>query len=243
MAYRSLAGAFPFAEDKLVASRLGLYTTYPRSADARIRVRAALGVQPNTTLALFFGGIRPYKNVETAIAALAADSSGAIELLIAGHESGYPDSDPHDQLGRTRRLVQQSGVADRVHLMPGIFGYADTAALLEAADVVLLPYLESWGSGLVCLAMSFGKPVIVTRTGGMEEYVEDYQAAVVLDEPTRDAVLAALHQTREQYHAGGSVATRPAHLEWSHIVRDLVPSILPPRRRGSARRSVLRAAG
>ncbi len=225
MARDALAREFPQAARKVVVQHHGLYTTYPRDPAARDCMRRQLGVGPDTTLALFFGGVRPYKNVDAAIGAIAADSSRTTALLVAGWEMGYPDSDARDPLGRTRRLAEQAGVLDRVHLRPGPFGYAETSALFEASDVVLLPYLESYGSGLLLLAMSFGKHVVITRTGGMEEYMERYPAHVLLDASSGGAVSAAVQETRERLRTEPPGPRLP-ELEWRHIVRELLPHIL-----------------
>ena len=223
MAREALAVAFPGTAEKLVVAPHGLYTAYPSSVDGRARVREQLGVSSETTLILFFGGIRPYKNVDVAISALSEETSGQFHMLVAGRESGYPDLDDSDPLGRTRRLVERAGVQDRVHFMTGPFSYQATSDLFDAADVVLLPYTESWGSGLLLLAMSFRKSVIVTRTGGMDEYVQNYPASVILEHANAGSVLAALHTSRA---LSGSEPSRPPELEWPHIVRALLPRVL-----------------
>jgi glycosyltransferase involved in cell wall biosynthesis len=225
MAKQSLAQAFPVAASKLVVAHHGLYTTYPESPRGREAVRASLGVAPDVTLALCFGGIRPYKNVEGVIAAVAADDSKSIEVLVAGREGGYPDERPDDPLSRTRRLASEANASDRVRLLSGKFSNPMTADLMAAADVVMLPYLESWGSGLLLLAMSFAKPIIITRTGGMDEYVEQYPAAIVLDDPSPGNILEALRVTRARAKSKAPPAPRPPHLEWEHILRGLIPQI------------------
>ncbi len=42
-----------------------------------------------------------------------------------------------------------------------------------AADLAVLPYREATGSGVLQLAFGLGVPVVATRTGGMDEVVED----------------------------------------------------------------------
>lgn len=229
MAADALGQAFRFAEHKLVISRHGLYTTYPRNPARRDEVRARLGVRKGTTLALIYGAIRPYKNVQTAIDALRSPEALQIELLIAGRETGYglTDVDPSDMLHRTREYVSESGLTDRVHLVPGRFTNAQTADFFEAADLVLLPYLESWGSGLLCLALSYGKPVVVSRTGGMDEYVEGMPSAIVLDDVTPRTVRTALQQMRHRLRNGLKEGSRPVELEWPNIVGKLLPQLLP----------------
>lgn len=223
-----LAREFPGVSSKIVISPHGLYTTtYPRRPEARDRVRRSLGVSSDVPLVLFFGGVRPYKNVDVVIRSLAADRVGKIVFIVAGRESGYTESSTDDPLARTRRLATEWNVLDRVRLIPGIFDYATTSELLEACDIVVLPYTESYGSGLLLLAMSFGKQIVATRTGGMDEYLADYPAHDLLDTTTEENLLAALHRAARRIRRGGScLASRPAHLEWSHILRKLMPRLV-----------------
>jgi glycosyltransferase involved in cell wall biosynthesis len=63
-----------------------------------------------------------------------------------------------------------------------------TAEILEAADIVLLPYIESFGSGLLLLAMTFGKFIVATQTGGMDEYLARYPRHTLLEGPSSASV-------------------------------------------------------
>jgi glycosyltransferase involved in cell wall biosynthesis len=224
-ARRVLLREYPYLAPKAIASWHGLYTTYPRLAERRPYVRARLGIAPETHAVLLFGGVRPYKNVDSLIDALAADRQGSWVLVVAGHESGYDDCGGTDRLSRTRRLVEERGLQDRVRLLAGPFSAEETAELFEASDMVALPYLESYGSGLLLLAMSFGKLVIATRTGGMDEYVQEYPAHVLMESARGDDVLAALHRAQSMLPILPTETPRPPSLEWSSIVADLIPRL------------------
>jgi glycosyltransferase involved in cell wall biosynthesis len=223
----ALARTFTEAASKVLVAPHGLYTAYQRNPEGRHRLRQALGLASDERLILCFGGIRPYKNSEAVIDALKQDSP-RFRLLIAGRESGYPDSNREDPLGRMRRLVAAAGLNARVHLRVGPFAYGETAAMFEAADVVALPYLESYGSGVLLLAMSFGKPVIATATGGMEEYLRHYPAHEMVTTPTGQGVRDALTRldTRLRRSGGLVPAPRPSQFEWITIARDLLPQLL-----------------
>ena len=43
----------------------------------------------------------------------------------------------------------------------------ETPIWFSAADVVVLPYLEATGSAVAAQALSFGKPILATRTGSL----------------------------------------------------------------------------
>lgn len=225
-ARKSLLDEYPGLAAKTLVSPHGLYTVYPRRPEARAALRGRLGIAPDAPVVLCFGGIRPYKNVDAVIAAVAADSAGRFTLIVAGHEAYFSDSNSTDPLAHCRRLVRELSVGDRVHLIPGPFDYPETAELLEGADIVALPYLESYGSGQLLLAMSFGKYVIATRTGGMEEYLARYPAHAMVEGTGSEEVLSALRQVDQKMKSGGrALGVRPPEYEWSAIVRALMPRL------------------
>ncbi|MEO8561620.1 MAG: hypothetical protein ABI601_06070 [bacterium] len=219
----ALAAMFPEVAERIVESRHGTYTLYPRLPAARDRVRARLGVADDVVLALVFGGVRPYKNVEEMLEALRDDRCRNVVAAVAGWEWGYDDLVRGDRLGRTRRLVDRLGVADRVRLLPGPFGVAQTAALFEASDVVPLPYLESSGSGVLCLGLTFQRHLLCTRTGGMDEYLADYAAHTVLDSGGVEDIATGLAAAEREITAPGRVAPEtPVALHWDALVVGLL---------------------
>jgi glycosyltransferase involved in cell wall biosynthesis len=98
--------------------------------------------------------------------------------------------------------------------------------VFEAADIVVLPYRESYGSGVLLLAMSFGKAIVATDTGGMGEYAGSYDPiGIVPANVSPEELLQQLKAAAARLHTGGVPAGRPADLEWSAIVRAMLPSL------------------
>ncbi|GJG89802.1 hypothetical protein tb265_49830 [Gemmatimonadetes bacterium T265] len=226
----ALEAAFPTARGRTVVARHGTYSIYPRVPGARAHLRAHLDLPPDATIVLFFGGVRPYKNLDAVTEALAAPGCDDLVLVVAGWEWGGDGGSPDDRLARTRRRVAAAGLDPRVRLLPGPFGVQQTAELFEAADIVALPYLESSGSGVLCLAMTFGRHVLCTATGGMAEYVADYPRATLLERGTPAAVGAGLRAAAVAVGAdrGDGAACPTPHLAWPHIVRGLLPALATP---------------
>ncbi len=220
----ALASAFPQTAARIVESKHGTYTLYPRIAGARERVRALLHVPPDTILALVFGGVRPYKNIEAVMGALRDPSCGRVILVIAGWEWGYPDAVAGDRLSHMRQLAHRLGVAERVRLLPGPFGIAQTAALFEASDVVAAAYRESSGSGVLCLGMTFQRHILCTRTGGMDEYFDDYAARTIIESADETAVAHGLAAAADAIRAGPCPPVPPA-LHWDSIVAALLQRV------------------
>lgn len=219
----ALAQEFPGAAHKTVVARHGLYTVFPRQPGARERIRAKLGIAPDMHVVLCFGGLRPYKNTDAVVHAVAADPAQRMLLLVAGREMSEELTPPGaDALEQTRRLVVAAGLQDRARLLIGPFGFTETGELFEACDTVALPYLESFGSGLLLLAMSYGRKVVATRIGGMNEYLDDYPGGVLLNGSAPADVLAGLQAARDLPNTG---LGRPSQLEWSAIVDDVLPRL------------------
>jgi glycosyltransferase involved in cell wall biosynthesis len=226
MATRALCAEFPSVAAKVLTSRHGLYTCFARSPAARDRLREELGIPPGQCVLLAFGGIRPYKNFDVLLETLALNRDRAFGLIVAGHELGFRERYADDPLGRTRHLVAGLGIADRVRLLPGPHSNDRTGELFEASDVIVLPYTESYGSGVLLLGMSFGRRVVVSRTGGMDEYVAAYGDGVVVEPSVdTDALLAALRATCDRASRSNGEPPRPQELEWTRIVRELLPDL------------------
>lgn len=217
-----LATLFPTQLSKAAVMPHGAYTFYRRCLAARSRVRAALDIPPTAVVLLFCGAIRPYKNIDAAIEALAAIDREDVILVVAGSEGEAPFADP---LRRTKELINQAGIEARVRLVPGFLDTGPMGELFEAADVLLLPYLKSYGSGLLMLGITFGKYIVATRSG-MEETASRYARSIVLGGPDATAVRAGIETAVERVTRDPEPLTAvPAEFEWSNIAAKCIHEI------------------
>src|SRR6185437_4933812 len=106
---------------------------------------------------LFAGMLQPYKGLDTPLHAWRR-VTGA-ELWIAGR--------PMMDLAPLRLLG-----GDGVRWVPRFVSDGELAALLERADIVVLPYARTQRfdqSGVLATALAFGKALVVTDIGGFSE--------------------------------------------------------------------------
>jgi glycosyltransferase involved in cell wall biosynthesis len=171
---QALAREFPETARRIVPSWHGTYSIFPRVPAVRARVRERLRLAEGERAFLCFGAVRPYKNVDAVLHALAEPESRGAVAVVCGVEWGYSETYAGDRLGRTRRLARSLGVEGRVRLLPGPLGLRHAAELFEACDVAAVPYLESYGSGVLLTAMTFRRHVLATGAGGMHEYLAGY---------------------------------------------------------------------
>jgi glycosyltransferase involved in cell wall biosynthesis len=132
---------------------------YPTVPD-RQAARRALGLPEDKTLLLYFGMIKPYKNVDRLIESFIALADDRTVLVIAGK----PDSPDLAQ-----RLAAAASGRDDIRCFFTFIEDADVPTYFSAADLVALPYEKILNSGTVLLALSFNRPVVVPRLGSLAE--------------------------------------------------------------------------
>jgi len=224
---RQLCALHPELAGRIGVSRIGLYTMYPRFADVRDRVRRQLRVDPGDPLILFCGAIRPYKNLDGILDAMPSELLRHATLVVAGVESHYPDLDPHDPLGRARRRANELGISHRLRLIPRHTTNSELAELLEASDIVALPYLKEYtsGSAVLPLAMSFGKFVVATNTSGFDEYLAQYPRSILLSDTSAGTIGSGLVAAAERLSPAPAEGPFLPDLQWPAIARQLVADI------------------
>lgn len=128
--------------------------------------------------ALFFGRLKPYKGVEYLISACAmmkTDKSFPGRVIIAGFGdlSQYWGGSLPARLEIHNRQINDEEAMD----------------LFCRCGLVVLPYIDASQSALIAAAYYFRKPVIVTRTGALPEYVREGETGFIV-EPDHPAALA-----------------------------------------------------
>ncbi|MGH9162730.1 MAG: glycosyltransferase [Vicinamibacteraceae bacterium] len=217
----------PPSADKTVVSKHGLYTMYPPAARSREATRQRLEIPANRPVAISYGLIRPYKCVENVLEAMRRPGCEEVILIICGREAGYPEPNPPDSdpLWRMRALVRQLGVEDRVRFVPGVLSLQQTSDLMAASDIVTVPYRKAYGSGVLLLALTFGKYVIATPTGGAPEYLAAYPFATVIDSPDPDEIAVGLRAAASAVRKPPQPRRDISQLSWSAIAEQTLVSL------------------
>ena len=113
---------------------------------------------------LLFGKIKPYKGVETLLEAarkVRKKLGNKFRVIIAGKGSkAFLDS-----LLRTDDL-------EYINIQNEYIPDVEIPKLFTNAKFLVLPYIDASQSGVVSLAYTFSKPVIVSNVGSIAEYVE-----------------------------------------------------------------------
>ncbi len=169
---------------------MGLYDHH-RHMD-KAEAREALGIDGENTI-LSFGLIRPYKGIPYLIKAfdsLPADEAGKSRLLLVG-EIWEDRSSVED-------AIAASPYMDRITLVDRYVSDTEVAKYFSAADIVVLPYLRASQSAVAHVAMAFGKPIVVSRVGGLQESMADYKGTYFVPPADPAAIRDAILRIRSE---------------------------------------------
>jgi glycosyltransferase involved in cell wall biosynthesis len=161
---------------------------------------------------LCFGLMRPYKGLDVLVRAW--EGITGAELWIVGR--------PRMDTGPLHAAAPPG-----VRFVERFVDGGEAAAFFRRADLVVLPYREIEGSGVLATALAFGRPLLLTDVGSFPEVaatgaaelvppgdpaaLHDALAALAGDRARRDALAAASRAAAAGPYAWGPIAER--HLE------------------------------
>jgi glycosyltransferase involved in cell wall biosynthesis len=186
---RELKADFGVWEDKISVIPFGINDTVPITALTRAAAREQLGLESSQPALLFFGNIAAYKGLEYLVDAMeqVARTLPNARLIIAGRPKGE-----EAYWARLEQRISSSGldnlVIRRIEYVP------DEAIEIyfKAADVLVLPYVRVFQSGVLFLGYNFGLPVIASDVGALREEIIDGQTGIVCAARDTGALSAAI---------------------------------------------------
>ena len=181
------------------------------ACEERKALREKLGLSEEDFVILYVGRIMQIKGVLELMRAVIDLEDKHIKLMIMGSaNSGKRAFSAYER--KVRRLAAQN--KDRI-----IFtGYVDNSEVYKyaaTADVQCLPTLVEEAAPLVILeAMAEGLPLIVTKSGGVTEYVDDSTALIIEKENVTENLKRAIlymkenPEVRRQMSENGKIQSR-----------------------------------
>ncbi len=205
--------AYPYTTDTSLTDE-----AWPRRAELRAAVRADLGIPADAVVFLFSGKLIPKKNpvgVADAFTRLKGEphllmmGAGELEGAVRARLDGHP----------------------RAHLL-GFRNQSEVASFYAAADVLVLPSVESETWGLVVNeAMAMGDAVIVSdRVGSSEDLVQGQGTGLTVPASDLHALAAAMQR---------AVDDRASLASWQRRARDRIVEHTPDRAAAGVREAVL----
>lgn len=159
----------------------GLYDHYGVAIENK-KAKELLSIKEDFVI-LSLGLIRKYKGITYLIKAFEQlpESIASISRLLIVGEIWEDREELIDQISLLRyrkniTLIDEYVPDDRIPIY------------FSAANVIVLPYLRASQSGIAHIAMSFGKPIIVSEVGGLAESMRQYGGAIFVPPGDSNAI-------------------------------------------------------
>lgn len=202
-----VAQRYKIDPEKIYVIPHGLYDHYGSIMENK-KAKDILSIEEEFVI-LSFGLIRKYKGIPFLIRAfekLPENIAKRSRLLIVGEI--WEDRDElFDQ-------IKSSRDRDRITIIDEYVPDNMIPVYFSAANVVVLPYTRASQSGIAHIAMSFGKPVIVSEVGGLKESMSNYEGTFFVSPENSDALKEELVK-----NFGCQKIYNPPALGWDIIIK------------------------
>jgi D-inositol-3-phosphate glycosyltransferase len=154
--------------NKVSVIPFGINDTLPVGRVSSVEAKKRLNIALNDKVILFFGNIAPYKGLEYLLDAFVElmKKHADYRLLIAGN---FKATDVY-----RKRIEQQiigskwrGRIIAKLHYIPD----EEVETYFKAADVLVLPYVHIYQSGVLFLSYNYGLPTIAADVGSLREDV------------------------------------------------------------------------
>ena len=149
----------------------------------RRAARRRLGISEEEPALVSPGFIHPGKGFDRAVVAFRRAGTGG-RLYIVGSVK-----DPGQKnLAHARLLREMATDVPGVQFVERFVDDEEFDMWIAAADAVILPYRQSWSSGVLARAQALGIPAVVTRVGGLAQQASSRDVVVADDEELTKAI-------------------------------------------------------
>lgn len=216
MTVEKIAKEYKFNPTKAITIPHGHYRDVYHKLIDLVEARKELNLPESGKIYLNLGLLKPYKGIENLLQVWqnSQDIFASDTLLIVGK--------PLDE-DYFKKLQDLAAGMEGVIIYPQFIENDKIHLYFSAANVVVLPFKKILNSGSLILAMSFGKPVIAPRLGGLLEVVGEAND-LLYDPEDKEGLLKAMQKSTQIDLDELSELARKAcdRLDWNLIGQETV---------------------
>ena len=205
------------AGEKIVVIPHGNYLHAIQPLPAQEEARKALGLSNEAKVILFFGQLKEVKGLDLLLDAMpqVLKKHPDAMLLVAG-KPWKTDFSTYD--AQMERLGIREHCITHIRYIPD----NDVPLYYSASILVVLPYRRIYQSGVVLMAMSYARPVLVSDLQGMTEVVQHAQNGYVFHNGDKNSLAEQLCMVLNNYESVQVVANNGykhvcEYYDWSLI--------------------------
>lgn len=184
---KELITALDVPRTKIYTIPHGNYLPFIGHIPPQEEARSQIGVPKNARVLLFFGQIKQVKGLDVLLRAMPEVIREYPETLLSIAGKVWKDD-----FRRYQSQIDALGITNNCVCHTRYIPNAATTNYYAAADIIVLPYRKIYQSAVLLMAMSYGKPVVVSDIEGMTEVVTDGVNGRVFSSSDPDALSAIL---------------------------------------------------
>ncbi|QEG20293.1 glycosyltransferase family 4 protein [Mariniblastus fucicola] len=158
----------------------------PVNEEVRAKYRESFGWKPGQTVFLSLARIEPY-NGAAELAELVGELDSRLDRSATFVFAGFRETDTAYQT-RARTAI---GLSSRCHALQFT---EDVVKAINAADVIVVPYITPHSARSVFEAAAIGKPALVSKVPNLEELVVDGKTGLVFDWKLPESIVDLVNQ-------------------------------------------------
>ncbi len=180
------------------------------------KAREILNLDLSAKYILFFGFIRKYKGLDLLLDAFAdvRIQNKGIKLIIAGEF--YEKKSPYIE------KIKKLKLDDSVLIFDHYIDNSQVANYFCSSNLVVQPYLSATQSGVSMIAFHFLKPVLVTKKGGLSEYVHHKKDGYIVNSNANeisDSIIDYFEKNREGVFSS-ELKNKLNYFSWEKLLDD-----------------------
>ena len=146
----------------------GNYTPFINIQYDKEKSKEQLGIPNNRRILLFFGMIKKVKGLEVLLSALKGviKQNPDILLVIAGKPW-------ENDFSAYQKIIDENNLSEYILLHAKFIPQEDVEHYYCASDLVVLPYKKIYQSGVLMMALSYERPVLVSDLPPLKEIISD----------------------------------------------------------------------
>ena len=197
----------------------GNYTPFINIQYDKEKSKEQLGIQNNRRILLFFGMIKKEKGLEVLLSALKGviKQNPDVLLVIAGKPW-------ENDFSVYQKIIDENNLSEYVLLHTKFIHQEAVEHYYCASDLVVLPYKKIYQSGVLMMALSYERPVLVSDLPPLKEIISDnengflFKTESVSDLTTKLNIILSNEVLMEQVRIKGTKLIKKKY-DWSEIGR------------------------
>ena len=160
------------AEENLAIIKFGLFETYKNFSNHAPKQR-----EDGRINLLNFGRIVPYKGIDLLVESVKLlQERYPIHLTIAGNGEPYFDLETINSYEFINRIISNEEIV----------------SLIEASDIIVLPYKSAAQSGIPMTVYIFNKPIIASNIAGFKEDIDHCETGILVNSLNAESFATAI---------------------------------------------------